>query len=124
MSPTTNEAGKRRRHLRVPVLPDEETQIKRKAAEAGVPVAAYLRLLGLAHHVPSRIDHQRVESLAHINGDLGRLGGLLKLWLADDARAACVTTDTLRAVLSSIHENQGQMHALMSAIVADARRKL
>ena len=114
---------KRQRHLRVPVLADEEALIKRRAAEAGVPVAAYLRLLGLAHQVPSRIDNQCIEQLALINGDLGRLGGLLKLWLTNDVSAAGITPRTLRAVLSRIMATQDEMHALMHGIVAPVQRK-
>ena len=79
----TRKAG---RHLRVPVLPDEEAEIKRLAASVGLPVAAYLRNVGLGYQVPGILDNKRVEELARINGDLGRLGGLLKLWLTDDVR--------------------------------------
>ncbi|VVE01149.1 conjugal transfer protein TraJ [Pandoraea nosoerga] len=35
------------RHLRAPVLPDEEAAIKRNAAAAGLSVAAYLRNVGV-----------------------------------------------------------------------------
>ena len=112
--PPTRKAG---RHLRVPVLPDEEEQIKKLAASAGLPVAAYLRNVGLGYQVRSIVDNKRVEELARINGDLGRLGGLLKLWLTDDARTARFGESTIRAVLSRIEDTQDTMHAVMRAVV-------
>lgn len=112
--PPTRKAG---RHLRVPVLPDEEEQIKKLAASAGLPVAAYLRNVGLGYQVRSIVDNKRVEELARINGDLGRLGGLLKLWLTDDPRTARFGESTIRAVLSRIEDTQDTMHAVMRAVV-------
>jgi hypothetical protein len=101
----------------VPVLPAEETQIKRLAAAAGLPVAAYLRRVGLGYRLPGILDHRRVEELARINGDLGRLGGLLKLWLTNDERTATFGEATIRAVLAKIADTQDEMHAVMRAVV-------
>lgn len=39
------------RHLRVPVLPDEEEAIKEKARQAGLSVAAYLRNVGMGYRI-------------------------------------------------------------------------
>jgi hypothetical protein len=105
------------RQLRVPVLPDEEAAIKKMAASAGLPVAAYLRNVGLGYQVRGILDNKRVEELARINGDLGRLGGLLKLWLTDDPRTARFGEATIRALLSKIEDTQDQMHEVMRAVV-------
>ena len=110
-------ATRKARHLRVPVLPAEEAQIKRLAAAAGLPVAAYLRRVGLGYRLPGILDHRRVEELARINGDLGRLGGLLKLWLTNDERTAAFGEATIRAVLAKIADTQDEMHAVMRAVV-------
>ena len=110
----TRKAG---RHLRVPVLPDEEAEIKRLAASVGLPVAAYLRNVGLGYQVPGILDNKRVEELARINGDLGRLGGLLKLWLTDDVRTARFGEASVRALLGRIETTQDQMAGVMRAIV-------
>ena len=110
-------ATRKARHLRVPVLPAEEAQIKRLAAAAGLPVAAYLRSVGLGYRLPGILDHRRVEELARINGDLGRLGGLLKLWLTNDERTAAFGEATIRAVLAKIADTQDEMHAVMRAVV-------
>lgn len=105
------------RHLRVPVLPDEESQIKRNAAAAGKTVAAYLRSVGLGYQVRGILDNRRVEELARINGDLGRLGGLLKLWLTNDERTAAFGEATLRALLSKIEDTQDTMHGVLREVI-------
>ena len=117
MEKPTPAATRKARHLRVPVLPAEEAQIKRLAAAAGLPVAAYLRRVGLGYRLPGILDHRRVEELARINGDLGRLGGLLKLWLTNDERTAAFGDATIRAVLAKIADTQDEMHAVMRAVV-------
>ena len=117
MEKPTPAATRKSRHLRVPVLPAEEAQIKRLAAAAGLPVAAYLRKVGLGYRLPGILDHRRVEELARINGDLGRLGGLLKLWLTNDERTAAFGEATIRAVLAKIADTQDEMHAVMRAVV-------
>ena len=110
-------ATRKQRQLRVPVLPLEEATIKQMAASAGLPVAAYLRNVGLGYQVRGILDNKRVEELARINGDLGRLGGLLKLWLTDDPRTLKFGASTIRALLSKIEDTQGQMHEVMRAVV-------
>jgi hypothetical protein len=105
------------RHLRVPVRPDEEVVIKKMAASTGLSIAAYLRNLGLCYQVRGILDNKRVEELARINGDLGRLGGLLKLWLTDDPRTTQFGESTIRALLSKIEDTQDHMHQVMQCIV-------
>jgi hypothetical protein len=107
----------RARQLHVPVLPDEEAAIKKMAASTGLSVAAYLRNVGLGYQVRSILDNQRVEELARINGDLGRLGGLLKLWLTDDPRTAQYGERLIRALLSKIENTQDQMIGIMRTVV-------
>ncbi|MBJ6752400.1 conjugal transfer transcriptional regulator TraJ [Geomonas anaerohicana] len=107
----------RKKRLRVPVLPDEEAAIKKMAASTGLPVAVFLRNVGLGYQVGSILDHKAVEELVRINGDLGRLGGLLKLWLADDPRAAQYGERLIRAVLSKIEDTRDQMHGIMQTVV-------
>ena len=108
---------RKHRQLRVPVLPVEEEAIKKMAASAGLPVAAYLRNVGLGYQVRGILDNKRVEELARINGDLGRLGGLLKLWLTDDPRTHQFGESTIRALLSKIEDTQDKMHDVMRAVV-------
>ena len=107
----TNTIKKERRDkkLRVPVLPIEEAEIKNKATDAGLTVAEYLRNLGLGYQVPSIVDSRQVDSLLKINGDLGRLGGLIKLWLTNDKRTKLIGKSQLQMTLDSIRNTQSTM---------------
>ncbi|WP_454764047.1 conjugal transfer transcriptional regulator TraJ [Cupriavidus campinensis] len=105
------------RHLRVPVLPDEEAAIKRNAAAAGMSVAAYLRNVGVGYEIRGILDLASVQDLARVNGDLGRLGGLLKLWLTNDERTAGFTPATIRVLLTKIETTQDELRAVMKRIV-------
>lgn len=60
---------------------DEEKElITALAAEAGLSRSGYLRAVGLHYPIRSVVD-LAVSDLAGVNGDLGRVAGLLKLWL-------------------------------------------
>lgn len=112
------QAGRRRRHhLRVPVFPDEAAAIKGQARQAGMSVARYLREVGQGYRIRGIVDYEQVRELARINGDLGRLGGLLKLWLTNDERTAQFGEATLRAVLGRIEATQDEMGKIMIAVV-------
>ncbi len=101
--------AKRDKRLRVPVLPKEEMMIKAKASEAGLTIAEYLRNLGLGYTVPSVIDNRQVDALLKINADLGRLGGLIKLWLTNDSRTKYIGKSRLHITLDTIRETQSAM---------------
>ena len=83
-----NITRKNGRHLRVPVLPEEEEAIKSNAKTAGLSIAAYLRNVGLGYQPRSVLDLNAIDELAKVNADLGRLGGLLKMWLTNDEKLA------------------------------------
>lgn len=117
MEPTSKPPTRKALHLRVPVLQEEAQAIRLLASNAGLPVATYLRKVGLGYRVHGILDHRRVEELARINGDLGRLGGLLKLWLTDDARTARFGETTILAVLSKIEDTQRAMQDIMRDVV-------
>lgn len=128
MGQTTQHITRKFRQLRVPVLPSEEQEIKRLASMHGLPVAAYLRDVGLNHSPRGIVDNKRVEELAAMHGELGRLGQLLRQWLEGDARAAAVDAPTLRAALEKIARTQDEMHEIMRGVVlpiaAPAPRKI
>ena len=110
-------AGKRKHHLRVPVFPDEKNLIEEQAQRAGMSVARFLREVGQGYRIGGVVDYEQVRELARINGDLGRLGGLLKLWLTNDERTAQFGEATIRAVLSRIEATQDQMGQVMMNVV-------
>ena len=78
--PNTRPRGK---PIKVWVTEDERADIERLADSANLSLSAYLRAAGLNQRVRSIIDIAAVNDLAKVNGDLGRVAGLLKLWLAE-----------------------------------------
>ena len=112
------EHGRRRRqHLRVPVFPEEKDEIEANAKRAGVSVARYLRDVGQGYQIKGVMDYQHVRELVRVNGDLGRLGGLLKLWLTDDPRTARFGDDTIRALLARIEATQDKISTIAESVV-------
>jgi len=107
--------------IKVYCLPEERALIAANARNAGMSVARFLREVGQGYRVHGIVDYERVRELARINGDLGRLGGLLKLWLTDDRRTAHFGEATIRALLARIEATQDQMGAVMHAIVSHRR---
>jgi len=72
--------------IKVLVLPEEKKAIGDKAKSAGLSVSAYLRNVGMGTPVTGVADQEAVMEMVKINADLGRLGGLLKMWLTNDEK--------------------------------------
>ena len=98
----------RQRTLRVVVSARERAQIEERAKIAGLSVSAYLRAAGLHHPIRSVLDHQAVCDLAKVNGDQGRLLGLLKLRLTERAGPGPPATE-VRRLLDMIGDTQAQL---------------
>ena len=63
--------------------PDERAEIEARALASGLPLSEFIRVSAQTVTIRARADLDAVAGLAKIAGDLGRLGGLLKLWLAE-----------------------------------------
>lgn len=103
--------------VKVYCLPDERAQLQSLAAASNRSMSSYLLTVGLGYKIRGILDHRQVEELARINGDLGRLGGLLKLWLTDDVRTEAFGESTIRALLSKIESTQESMQGVMRLVV-------
>ena len=103
--------------LKVYCLPTERECIEANARAAGLSRSAFLLAVGQGYRVQGITDYQQVRELARINGDLGRLGGLLKLWLTDDVRTAQFGEATIRALLARIEATQDEMGRVMHSVV-------
>ena len=114
---------RRERDLRVPVRPDEAQVIEAQARAVGMTIAAYLRAVGTGYQPRAVVDHEQVNEMLRVNGDLGRLGGLLKLWLSDDAKLAAFDRAQIRqAILSAlrrIEENQAELRSVVRRALRD-----
>ncbi len=96
-------ARRKTQAIAVWVTPEQRAEIERLAAATGLSLSVYLRTLGLAYEPKSILDAERVGELLKVCGDLGRLGGLLKLWLVDKPGQGAPETD-VRRLLEQIQE--------------------
>lgn len=109
--------------LKVYCLPEERELIEANAKRAGLSVACYLREVGQGYQIKGVMDYEYVRELVRVNGDLGRLGGLLKLWLTDDVRTAHFGTATILALLGRIEATQEEMSRIMKSVVQPRARQ-
>lgn len=72
--------------IKVWVLPEEKKLVEKKAEQHGLSTSAYVRNVSLGLTMKSTIDKAAIADLAKINADIGRFGGLLKMWLNNDER--------------------------------------
>jgi hypothetical protein len=117
--PTTRKANA---PIKVYCLPAEKKAIEENARIAGKSTSAFLLAIGQGYRVSGVVDYERVRELAKINGDLGRLGGLLKLWLTNDKRTAEFGDATIRAVLSKIERHQDELASLMMRVISPKKK--
>lgn len=103
--------------IKVYCLPNERAAIEQNAATAGMSLSSFPLTVGMGYKITCIVDYEHVREMARINGDLGRLGGLLKLWLTDDIRAARFGEATIHALLSKIEETQDELGKVMMGVV-------
>jgi hypothetical protein len=111
--PKTRRRGK---PIEVWVSDGEKELITARAAEAGLSRSGYLRAVGLNYPIRSVVDLVAVGDLAKVNGDLGRVAGLLKLWLAEKRGhgAKAIDVDTL---MIGFRDLQVEAREIMGLIV-------
>lgn len=103
--------------IKVWCLPEEKADIEENARKAGMSVSMYLRKVGMGYQIKGVIDAELVLKLAKINGDQGRLGGLLKLWLTNSEKLAGQDPDQLRRVIHGVLERIVTMQADLLRLV-------
>ena len=107
--------------IRVYCTLDERRTIKSNAGKYKKSLSQYLRTLGMGMVFTHSIDNvEQVKTLARINADLGRLGGLLKALLTNDERlrgySGAEIAALTRETLEKIGENQTRMHELLRGV--------
>lgn len=111
----TKTAARRTAVIKVRLSPAEALEIQRRAAAARLAAAPYLRILGLGWTPKSTLDHQAMLELSKVNADLGRLSGLLKLWLTSQPGQGVPATD-VRRVLHGIEESQARLRQIIGKL--------
>lgn len=121
---TKGKAQPRRRGkpIEVWVTAEEKATITKCAEEAGMSRSGYLRALGLNTPIRSVVDLKAVADLCKINGDLGRVAGLLKLWLVEKNGQRASSTEVERMMVE-FRELQAGIREKMSTVVFARKRQ-
>jgi hypothetical protein len=101
--------------LKVVVSTAERAAIIERAKACDLSVSAYLRALGTGFEPKSTLDNQAISHLLKALADLGRLGGLLKLWLSERPGQGASTIDA-RRLLRQIEAHQAQMKGIIERL--------
>lgn len=92
--------------LRAYVTSEEYQIIIGKAQSARLSVSEFAKRACLSRRIKSTIEADAVLELAKTNADLGRLGGLLKLWLSEPERG---DRNAVRKILHDIEHTQNEL---------------
>lgn len=110
--PARSRGGQR---LKVGMTEAERAEIERRARMTGLSLSAYLVAAGMGLPIRSTYDYDAVRELAKVAGDLGRLGGLMKLWLAERRGEGAAVADVNR-VLQDARKLQDEIRRRMARI--------
>ncbi|AQL36474.1 MULTISPECIES: plasmid mobilization protein [Pseudomonas syringae group] len=102
--------------IKVWVSEEERAEIEDKARQTNMSLSAYLLAVGRNTPVRSVVDLKAVADLAKVNGDLGRVAGLLKLWLAE-RRGEGVNVIDVESVMMEFRRLQVAVGMKMGEIV-------
>lgn len=115
----------RDKRIEVRVTEMEKMEIELHAKGCSLTVSEFLRNLGTGYEPKSRLDHEAIARLAEANTNLGRLGGLLKLWITEKRRQPLnVDTAVSIAWIDGLsREMQTSMAELKALILQLANKK-
>ena len=114
---TVSQTRKNSTPIKVYCLPDEKAQIQENAEASGLSVASFIRKVAMGYQVESIVDIEQVVELSRVNADLGRLGGLLKLWLANDPRTVDFSPSLSKTLLAKIESTRQELRNIMDRIL-------
>ena len=97
----------------VRVSAEEKAAMQATAESCAISIPQLMRQRALGYQVKGKVDQLAIRELCRLRGDLGRLGGLLKLWLSGEQgwTQAGVERREVRELLTAIGETQKQIDA-------------
>lgn len=103
------EKTKRDKLIGVKCTAEEFEEISKRSLMYGVKNPMYLRNIALNYPLASKVDLHAFLELQKSRGDLGRLGGLLKMWLSDKDRKPGLDQIEVKALLKQIEAKQEEV---------------
>lgn len=106
----------RRQRIEVWVNQDEKGELAAKADQAKMSLSSYMRAAGLHAPIRAAADLSAVTDLVKVNGDLGRVAGLLKLWLAEKRGQGARPID-VESMMIEFRSLQEDLRAIMGKVI-------
>lgn len=121
MNGTNEDARKRKRRprgtpIKVWVTDEERAALVGRADQAGMSQSAFLRAAGLNHPIRSVYDLKAVGEMVRVQGELGRIAGVLREWRAEP--------HSLGAKPGDVEKTLKELWALQSELVSLAGKAL
>ena len=105
-----SESRQKTKLIQVRVTPAEKEKLKASAAAFGVSLGELCRQTIFGSKPKSKTDQDAILELANTRADLGRLGGLLKGWMAGSFPGARrLEPEQVRALLNQIEIGQADV---------------
>lgn len=102
-----------RKTVKTYLTPEEYATVVGRADRASLSVSSFIKMASLAQEIKP-VEHQEFRlELLRLVGDLGRLGGLLKMSLASEQNY--LESET-RSLLKEIEARQKELKALVTRI--------
>ncbi|MBI4805302.1 MAG: pirin [Desulfovibrio sp.] len=95
---------------------EEHAIISANAERAGLSRSTYIKRVCLGQPTPSLEKQHARRDLLKVNADLGRLGGLFKLCLTDNAASTQALHSEVRHMLKQIEARQRELKAAIARI--------
>lgn len=108
--------------LKAYVTEQEYRQIVDLSSRCGLSVSELARRVLLGQRVDSKVDKKAFLEMLGVKADLGRLGGLLKLWLSDKSKVVGCTSE-VRKVLHQIETRQKDLKPLIEELEKSVRNR-
>lgn len=93
----------RKKAMKVYLADEEYARIVQLSEQCGLSMSEYGKRSCLGQQLVSVLDQKLIRELIRINGDLGRLGGLLKMWLTNEDGFEREAQDLLESIQDTKH---------------------
>ncbi len=112
--------------IKMYLKPNEKDKITQSARECGMSLSAYARTLALGDVPVASADLDEIDKVMKVHADLGRLGGLLKMFLKNDERLNDMGREmgvaTIDGALVDIRATQAKLLKLVDVVLKKAKR--
>lgn len=98
------------------VTNEERAAILTAAKSCGLSASAYARNLTLGYRPSSILDLEETRKMFALKADLGRLGGLLKLWLSDPIQYNDRHGEPIEELLTKLNEAQDRLMTIIRRV--------